>query len=267
MFNKQQINALWAKINAKYGPTNASPTHKSSSVSELQTMISEGTLIPGTVYSYDVGTEENSVTIYQKAITPDTLDTNGILVSDDDKYNGVDVEFDVTKCPTDTSLLVIMSSDKSNLHIYQNGELSDVAANIGLTELGDTIFKRIPKNDIPKTLNAGVYLVRVQEGNGGPDENPVVYYGGLALIENSGSNRTLHILVDSKYKVWTIIDNKFTTNSANKDEIAAFINDVLRQIYQMNDDTFVMNNGSFKQVSLSEIPVVISIIDPEYTGA
>lgn len=262
MFNKQQINALWAKINAKYGATNDSPTHKSSSVSELQTMISEGTLIPGTVYSYDVGIEENSVTIYQKAITPNTLDTNGILVSDNDKYNGVDVDFDVTKCPTDTSLLVVMSSDKSNLYIYEDGELSDIAANIGVTENGAIIFKRIPKNNIPESITSGTYLIRVEAAG---ESNPSAYYGGIAIFTVSNNTLNWQWLTDSNNGLWTVKDNKFTTqNPVATDEVVAIMDDAIHQFYSKQIETFTNNR---KIVSIDEIPVITSIIDQDYTGA
>ena len=275
MFNKQQINALWAKIteeiirsketiDTEVDDKIKSHTYKETSVSELKTMMEEGTLVPGAIYSYDVGSDDNSITIYQTAKTPNKLEEEGILISDDDKYNEKKVIFDLASYPEDSSVLVVMSKDKDNLFIYEDGVLKEVACKVAETANGRLAYNRIPTNYyIPEEFTPGVYLVRVDAALGG--DNTAVGYGGLVRLSLGNNVVNVEVIDNGNHELWSVKENKFITKDYElTGETTQFIYDVIRQIYNDRLPDGVDWNDSLASLNLDEIGPIISIIDPEH---
>ena len=275
MFNKQQINALWGKITGEIIRTKEtidtevddkikSHTYKETSVSELKTMMEEGTLVPGVIYSYDVGSDDNSITIYQTAKTPNKLEEEGILISDDDKYNEKKVIFDLASYPEDSSVLVVMSKDKDNLFIYEDGVLKEVACKVAETANGRLAYNRIPTNYyIPEEFTPGVYLVRVDAAL--EVDNPVAGYGGLVRLSLGNNVVNVEVIDNGNHELWSVKENKFITKDYElTDETTPFIYDVIRQIYDDRLPDGVDWNVSLASLNLDEIGPIISIIDPEH---
>lgn len=258
-FNKLQINALWAKIKSKVAEETSNPTYKSSSVEDIKSMINEGTLVPGTVYSYEIGTDDNKVTIYQEALTTNTLSNNGVMSSDNNEYDGKVVTFDINNVDNDSLFFLVIIDDGDVILIYENNELKSAACFTGVVANGNTFYRNIPVlNGIPETLTSGNYLVRVYNA---PEDEVHAHYGGLCHISIDGNNATINVLrKDEDSGAWTVIDNKIVTSPADFDETVAFIDDVLHQLF--GNDFNIETTTSV--VSLSDIGDINPfIIDPE----
>lgn len=145
MFNKQQINNLWKKIDKGFDTA----TYKKRSETELKTIIQEGKLTPGMIYGYDLKTPEGTtITINQKAISNNQLDSEGIINSNDENYDGKNVLYDITEEKLNIpskGLVILIAYDNSKVYMYYDGVLENNYINRGPLngQAEYTLFRRI----------------------------------------------------------------------------------------------------------------------------
>lgn len=116
---------------------------------ELKELVENKELVPGIIYSYNIQTpEETTITINQKAISNNKLDSEGIINSSDEDYDGKTVLYDITEeklnIPSE-GLVILIAYDNSKIYMYYDGVLENTYINRGpLTGQAEyTIFKRI----------------------------------------------------------------------------------------------------------------------------
>lgn len=116
---------------------------------ELKELVENKELIPGIIYSYNVQTpEETTITINQKAISGSKLETEGVINSNDENYDGKNVLYDITEeklnIPSE-GLVILIAYDNSKIYMYYDGVLENTYINGGpLTGHAEyTLFKRI----------------------------------------------------------------------------------------------------------------------------
>lgn len=166
MFNKQQINNLWKKIDKGFDTA----TYKKRSETELKTIIQEGKLTPGMIYGYDVKTPEGTtITINQKAISNNQLDSEGIISSNDENYDGKNVLYDITEeklnIPSKGPVILI-ASDNSKIYIYYDGELEDVWTNRGL-QGGSHVYTQFASDDYRNFVGINLSDANYESTNAG----------------------------------------------------------------------------------------------------
>ena len=117
---------------------------------ELKELVENKELVPGIIYSYNVQTPEGTtITINQKAISNNKLDSEGIINSNDENYDGKNVLYDITEEKLNIPSkgpVVLIAYDNSKIYIYYDGELEAVWTNRGM-QGGSHVYTQFASDD------------------------------------------------------------------------------------------------------------------------